>query len=193
MSAGQELARLRWATPQLVLEGDSFGARAQTRPPAQGPDPEQLVDRVGASSKGRRSAATKAISRATGQDVGDDRGVWRGISRRSDELSKTTCAFIFTQIVFSHKVEQRSRPARSDAHGRKPHCPGGSNSRRATAGWKSSAEFCITMPRSSCWPAAMRMPAWRSRGRFWYQIGILHADFRQASGGEDLRPSPHLS
>lgn len=55
MSAGQELARLRWATPQLVPEGDSFGARLKRARLRKGLTLEQLADRVGASSKGQIS------------------------------------------------------------------------------------------------------------------------------------------
>lgn len=55
MSAGQELARLRWTTPQPVPEGDSFGARLKRARLRKGLTLEELADRVGASSKGQIS------------------------------------------------------------------------------------------------------------------------------------------
>lgn len=55
MSAGRELARLRWATPRPLPEGDSFGARLKRARLGKGLTLEQLAERVGASSKGQIS------------------------------------------------------------------------------------------------------------------------------------------
>jgi len=55
VSAGQELARLRWTAPRPVPEGDSFGARLKRARQCKRLTLEQLADRVGASSKGQIS------------------------------------------------------------------------------------------------------------------------------------------